>query len=80
MFYHNVLTFIGSFNITPEFSLSCFFQIDDFFFYICRFTMAFVYYGVVLLTTELFAQGHSCAGKGNPKETSRIASDFCPSF
>ena len=25
--------------------------------------MAFVYYGVVLLTTELFAKGHSCAGK-----------------
>ncbi|XP_072042991.1 synaptic vesicle 2-related protein-like [Amphiura filiformis] len=25
------------------------------------FTMAFVYYGIVLLTTELFAKGHSCA-------------------
>ena len=29
----------------------------------CRFANAFCYYGLVLLSTELFASGNACAGK-----------------
>ncbi|XP_072044038.1 synaptic vesicle 2-related protein-like isoform X2 [Amphiura filiformis] len=39
------------------------------------FAMAFVYYGIVLLTTELFAKGHSCAA--TPANIDETCFDSC---